>query len=141
MKCTDTDVLHHGLIASRSRFDRQLLLQRTEPELPVYNAITEKTGTKIEKHYYMVLTLAEKGVLACVALKSGTRNLQNPGKMTYWFDRLVEFGLGEPEDEAKLRATVWKVRTYNASMLASTCCNSSLSRLHHSGSITPSLKL
>lgn len=75
-----------------------------------YNRTPEPNATQIEKHYYLVITLAGHGILACEALRSGSRNVKQPGNMVYWFDRLVELGIGTAELEAELRARVWKVR-------------------------------
>lgn len=89
-----------------------MLVQKGAPELPVYEVPTEKSGTAVEKHYYMVLTLADEGVLACEALRSGTTTgkLQDPSAIEYWFDHLVKLGLGTAERERELRQRKWQVR-------------------------------
>lgn len=68
--------------------------------------------TTKEKHYYMMLTEASHGVLACVAMRSGTsKELQNPSKMKFWYDHLQTLKIGSKQLEAELQATDW-VRTF-----------------------------
>ena len=63
----------------------------------------------MEKHYIMVITLSGWGMLDYGVMRSGCRNVKQPADLTFWFDRLVELGIGTAEDEARLRATVWMV--------------------------------
>lgn len=69
----------------------------------------EKSVTKIEKHYVLVITLAGFGILGYAVMKSGCRNLTSEKDIKYWFDELVELGIGTAEEEAMLRAMTWNV--------------------------------
>jgi hypothetical protein len=66
--------------------------------------------TKVEKHYVLVITLSGYGVLGHGILRSGSKCMKQPQDMRYWFDRLVELGIGTKEEEDMLRAMVWNVR-------------------------------
>lgn len=102
-----------------------------------YTRKPELNVTQIEKHYYLVITLAGYGILACVALRSGSRNVKQPEDMVYWFDRLVELGIGTAEQEQELRARVWKVSLLNpclaqpVSKLSLHCMLTRSCRAHH----------
>lgn len=85
-------------------------MQKRSRWLPTYTLPTEKDDTKAEKQYYMVLTLAGHGIVEAVALKSGCNKTQNVAELPFWFDRMVELGLGSEELRDKLRQRVWKVR-------------------------------
>ena len=65
--------------------------------------------TKTEKHYALVITMSGYGVLAHGILKSGSKCIKQADDIVYWFERLVELGIGTREDEDMLRAKVWKV--------------------------------
>lgn len=99
-------------------------MQKTAKELPVYEVPTEKSGTAVEKHYYMVLTLADEGVLACEALRSGTTEgkLENPEAIEYWFDHLVKLGLGTAEQEEAFRQHTWQVRALQKYVTGASAC-------------------
>lgn len=91
-------------------------LQKDAAALPYYERAPAKAKDKKEKHYYMALTLGGHGVLACVAMRSGTKHVQDEEGMKYWFDRLVEFGIGTEVQQDSLRARTW-VRTVSSSTL------------------------
>ena len=76
---------------------------------PYHTKDHQPSDPKVEKHYIMVITLGGFGLLDYGVMRSGCRNLKQPDDVTFWFDRLVELGIGTAEDEARLRATVWKV--------------------------------
>ena len=42
-------------------------------------------------------------------LRSGSKCIKQPKDIVFWFDRLVELGIGTAEDEKWLRAQVWHV--------------------------------
>ena len=73
-----------------------------------------KADTTNEAHYYFTLTFPGVGVLACVAMRSGSRNVpdQEHRKFRYWYERLEELGL-VPEDDPELPKTLantkWQV--------------------------------
>ena len=75
-----------------------------------YEKASTKGATALEKQYYLVITMAGHSVLAAAALKSGTKKVQQPGDIKYWFDLLVELGIGTKEQEDELRAHTWTVR-------------------------------
>ncbi len=63
-----------------------------------------------EKHYYMLLTFPGFGTRAVVAMKSGTKlKGTEPGGFKFWFQQLVEYGIGTAEDEEALSKVVWQV--------------------------------
>lgn len=85
-------------------------MQNKSGWLPTYALPTEKDDTKAEKQYYMVLTMAGHGIVEAVALKSGCNKTENMAELPFWFDRMVELGLGSEQLRDRLRQRVWKVR-------------------------------
>lgn len=86
-------------------------MQKEHGDLPSLKKAAVPKDQAREKHYYMLLTLASHGVLACVAMQSGTSGkMQDRSRIKFWFDRLVEFGIGTAEEEQRQRERVW-VRT------------------------------
>jgi hypothetical protein len=97
-------------------------------------APAEAAEPSLEKQYYMVLTLSGFGVLAVVALKSGSKCLQDEGEIVYWFDRLVELGIGTEKEQNMLRKKTWTVLLYTVlctcSMHASSAASQRASICH-----------
>lgn len=71
----------------------------------------EPDDCKMEKHYYMVITLAGYGVIAADLMRSGTKNVGDPSQVKYWYDTLVDRGIGTANEEKALRAMKFNVRT------------------------------
>lgn len=94
-------------------------------ELPVYTRDKHTTSSfAAEKQGYFAVTMAGYGVVACVALHSATKLKRNephaPTRFKYWTQRLVDFGIGSAEDEAKLQSKVWRVW---ATSTLNPCCS------------------
>lgn len=74
---------------------------------------TAGNATEVQKHYYYIATLPGHGVVSCVVLRSGCRNMpakdKHPDTFHYWFDLLVAEGLATPEQQAELQQRTWKV--------------------------------
>jgi hypothetical protein len=87
-----------------------------------YERPATKNNTSQEKQYYLVITLAGHGVLAAVALKSGTRKVQQAGDIKYWFDLLVKYEVGTKQQQDELRKRVWKVRRFTPRYQPFACC-------------------
>lgn len=86
-------------------------LQRGARLLPVYTRASVAKKRMKEKQFYMQLTYPSCGVLACVAMRSGTSHkLQNRDGIKFWFEQLVDYGVGTKQDEDELRSKRW-VRT------------------------------
>jgi hypothetical protein len=75
---------------------------------PVKQEAAYKADTTAETQYYMALVLSGHGT-EVVAMKSGCKNLKNPGQMKYWFDQLVALKIGTAAEENILRNTNWEV--------------------------------
>lgn len=65
----------------------------------------------VEKQYYLVVTLSGYGVLACVAMKSGSKNISQPEDMRYWMQELVTRGLADIRTQERLIRKRWSVRS------------------------------
>ena len=82
--------------------------------MPTYTAEPVKEEKQKEKQHYMLLTLSGHGVLACVAMRSGTsKKMQDEHGIKFWYERLQELGIGTAVIEDQLKAMEW-VRTYHA---------------------------
>lgn len=84
-------------------------MQGVDDMEPFHVKGAQPSDPSIEKHYALVITLAGHGVLDYGVLRSGSKCIKQPDDIVYWFDKLVELGIGTAEEEAMLRATVWEV--------------------------------
>lgn len=98
--------------------DARVVFVRANETLPPYTQTrvrgsTTGNATEVQKHYYYIATLPGHGVVCCVALKSGCRNMpaedKRPHSFHYWFDLLVAEGLATPEQQAEFQQKTWKV--------------------------------
>jgi hypothetical protein len=69
------------------------------------------SGTSVEKHHYMALFMSGVAVLSAVAMQSGCtfKKMQDSSQMRYWFDHLVQLGVGTPQQEKHWRRHEWKI--------------------------------
>lgn len=88
--------------------------------LPCYKTLDANPKvTDQEKHYYMMVTFPGHGARAVAAMASGSRlktNAANRGNFKFWFEQLVELGIGTAEDEEMLKAITWKVRPFHSTV-------------------------
>lgn len=81
-----------------------------EGEFEEFYTITPGAGsTNVEKQYYLTVTLAGYGIVACVAMQSGCSQTKQPKDLVFWHQRLVEFGVGTQETQDMLARTAWTV--------------------------------
>lgn len=115
-----------------------LLVQEGEWE-EFYTMPTEKGSTKCEKQYYLTVTLAGYGVIACVAMESGCSQTQRPADLILWHQRLVEFGVGDRATEEWLASKVWLVRVAFYNVRPARCnaaCTSFCTYARHAASLS-----
>jgi hypothetical protein len=84
-----------------------------------YTVPNVPTDLTVEKQYYLVITLSGYGVLAVVAMKSGSKNINQPEDMSYWMHELVQRKLADERTQEMLINKQWSVRC-SSHMAAST---------------------
>ena len=96
---------------------RRVYAKRDE-ELDRYKVTAKACGSTsapaAQKHCYYVVTMPGVGCLACVPFQSGCRNMPDPEDLPhnfYWYEQLVQRGIGDQEQEDKLKQHVWAVCT------------------------------
>lgn len=100
---------------------RMVFVQGNE-ELPVYTRDLPTSPFACEKHGYMAITMAGYGLVAAVAMFTSTRlskTRRTPirTRFRFWYDMLVQLGIGDQATEDMLRAKVWLVCFYLAFIL------------------------
>lgn len=109
-----TIVLDHSKLGPRYTYHLHGSLRA-----PVLDKDQKKSGPEAEKFYYMIITMAGFGVVEVALMHSGSRIKKgNEGKIKYWFERLVELGIGSADDEEAVKKMVpFKVRSSCPCML------------------------
>lgn len=92
---------------------RRVFVQGDE-ELPVYTRDLPTSSFGCEKHGYMAITMAGYGVVAAVAMRTATRlstkrRTPTRTRFKFWYDMLVQLGIGDAATEDMLRKKVWRV--------------------------------
>lgn len=88
---------------------------------------TTQNATKLQKHYYYLITLPGYGVVQCAVLKSGCRCL--PEELAegfhFWFDLLATLKLATEAEQEYFQKKQWKVCNYTH-VLSSPCSHSDI---------------